>query len=59
MARTQNHQTIRAETRGVFLRDGGYWYAVQQRGVRRWINLETRDLLVAVQQHANFGRSPC
>lgn len=45
-------------TKGIVLRDGGWWYNRTVNGVRRWFNLETRDLSVAVRRKLEVLDSP-
>ncbi len=45
-------------TRGIVWRDGGWWYNRSTKGIRRWFNLETKDLPRAVQRKLEILDNP-
>jgi site-specific recombinase XerD len=55
---------IRAEKRakgkvkGIIWRDGGCWYNRTFKGIRRWFNLETKDLSQAIERKHELLESP-
>ena len=48
----------KGRVRGIVWRDGGWWYNRTFKGIRRWFNLETKDLSQAIDRKRELLESP-
>ena len=48
----------KGKVRGIVWRDGGWWYNRTFKGIRRWFNLETKDLSQAIERKQELLDSP-
>jgi hypothetical protein len=48
----------KGRVRGIVWRDGGWWYNRTFKGIRRWFNLETKDLPQAMERKNELLESP-
>ena len=48
----------KSKVKGIVWRDGGWWYNRTAKGIRRWFNLETKDLSQAIERKQEVIESP-
>ena len=48
----------KSKVKGIVWRDGGWWYNRTAKGIRRWFNLETKDLSQAIERKHEVIESP-